>query len=211
MVSATKDYRSMRASVVSIAGLVIVAVFVCLLTVALAGCSRGEAGSDSGSTEASAAVIPHGGAAVEVRISEDALKNTPEPWVLDTPESAVRSYLDWTAYGYRIARSDVATPTMTPYEEVRVDSYVQYNIQKSRIIDQTLENITFGKPSVGTTSTLVPVKETWSYRYVSIETAGETIGGPYSAKYDSIYTVVKSADGVWQVDSAVTTALGEVK
>lgn len=187
------------------------AVFVCLLMLVLAGCSGGGAASNPGSTETSGGVIPHGGAAVEVRISEDALQNKPEPWVLDTPESAVRSYLDWTAYAYRIARSDVATPTMTPYEEVRVDSYVQYNIQKSRIIDQTLESITFGKPSVGTTSTLVPVKETWSYRYVSIEKAGETIGGPYSASYDSTYTVVESVKGVWQVDSAVTTALGEVK
>lgn len=211
MVSATNNSRSMRASVASTAGFVIVAVSVCLLVLGLAGCSTGGAGSGSGSTEASAGVIPHGGAAVEVRISKEALQNKPEQWVLDTPESAVRSYLDWTAYAYRIARSDVATPTMTPYEEVRVDSYVQYNIQKSRLIDQTLESITFGKPSVGTTSTLVPAKETWSYRYVSIETAGETIGGPYSASYDSTYTVVKSADGVWQVDSAVTTALGEVK
>ena len=200
----------MRASFASRAGSVIAAVFICVLVLVLPGCSTG-AGSGSGSTETSAGVIPHGGAAVEVRISEDALQNKPEPWALDTPESAVRSYLEWTGYAYRIARSDVATPTMTPYEEVRVDSYVQYNIQKSRIIDQTLESITFGKPSVGTTSTLVPAKETWSYRYVSIETAGKTIGGPYSASYDSTYTVVKSVDGVWQVDSGVTTPLGAVK
>lgn len=148
---------------------------------------------------------------MEVRVSREALENKPEPWVLSTPEAAVRSYLAWTSYGYRIAQSDVATPTMTPYEGVRVDSYVQYNIQKNRLIDQTLEGITFGKSSVGTTSTLVPVKESWSYRYVSIETAGKTIGGPYSASYDATYTVVKSDTGDWQVDAAETTALGEVK
>jgi len=148
---------------------------------------------------------------VEVQISREALESRPESPAMSTPEAAVRSYLAWTSYAYRIAQAEVATPTMTPYEQVRIDSYIQYNLQKSRIIDQALESITFGAPSTGPTSTLVPAKELWNYRYVSTETVGKTIGGPYSASYDATYTVVRSAAGTWLVDSSVTTAVGEVK
>ncbi len=183
----------------------------CVALLLVVGCSGGTESVGGSNTETSASVVPMGGPAVEVKVTREALENMPEPWVLNTPEAAVRSYLAWTSYAYRIAQSDVATPTMTPYEEVRVDAYIQYNIQKKRLIDQTLDSIVFGKPSVGATSTLLPVKESWTYRYISVETAGKVVGGPYSASYDSTYTVVKSDTGAWRVDSVKAKALGEVK
>jgi hypothetical protein len=135
----------------------------------------------------------------------------PKPWVLSTPQDAVRSYLDWTSYAYRIGMSSAASATMSPYEGVRVDGYVQYNIQKRRLMDQKAESLTFGTPSVGSTSTLVPVKEEWTYRYVSVEKGNKVLGGPYTASYDVTYTVVKSKNGDWVVDSVAAKPKGEVK
>ena len=57
--------------------------------------------------------------------------------MLDTPESAVESYLDWISFAYSVADSEVASPTMTPEELVRVDSYIQYNVEQQRRIDQS--------------------------------------------------------------------------
>jgi hypothetical protein len=110
----------------------------------------------------------------------------------------------------RIAQSDVASPTMSAEQEVRVDSYTQLNLEKSRLIDQTLSSISFGTPSVGSTSTLLPAREQWTYRYVSIKTVGKTIAGPYSVGYDTTYMVIKTAMG-WVVDSIQVKALGTVK
>ena len=151
------------------------------------------------------------GPVVDVNVTPEALASRPEPWDLTTPESAVRSYLAWTSYGYRIGASEVATPTMIGYELVRTDAYVQYNIQKNRLIDQKLDSITFGKASVEGSRTLVPAKEKWTYRYVSIKTAGETVGGPYKASYDTTYTVVRSDKGTWVVESVEAKPLGKVK
>lgn len=179
----------------------------------VAGCSGTQnAGTGAGSADASATAGAHmAGAAVDVKVTQEALDSKPKPWVLTTPEAAVRSYLAWTSYGYRIAQSKVAVPTMGSGEEVRVDSYVQYNIQKNRLIDQTLESIEFGKPAVKASRALLPAKEKWTYRYVSLTEAGETIDGPYSASYDTTYTVVKSNKGVWVVDSVAAKPIGEVK
>ena len=131
--------------------------------------------------------------------------------MLTTPESAVRSYLDWVSYANRNGQSSLATATMTPSEGVHVDSYIQYNLQKSRLIDQTLTSITFGTPTVGSTSTLVPTKEKWTYRYVSIAVGNKLVGGPYTVDYDVTYTVVKSSNGDWLVDSVDAKASGTVK
>jgi len=150
------------------------------------------------------------GPAQEVYVSRAALANKPQPWSLGTPESAVRSYLDWTSYSFRIATSDAATPTMDPAQAVRVDSYIQYNLEKGRLIDQTLESISFGKLSVAATTTLVPAKERWTYRYVSTSKVGQSIGGPYTASYETTYGVVKSARG-WLVTLASAKAIGDVK
>lgn len=187
----------------------------CLATAALsamAGCSDGSAGKSSGSVEASAAVGRNmAGLSQKVVISKEAVADKPKPWVLSDPESAVRSYLDWTSYAYRIAESAAATPTMSAEQEVRVDSYVQLNLQKSRLLDQKLQVIVFGKPSVGSTSTLLPAKENWAYRYVSIAEVGKTVAGPYTADYETTYTVVKNSKGDWVVDTVAVKAIGEVK
>ena len=151
------------------------------------------------------------GPAQTVVISKQAIADKPEPWDLTTPESAVRSYLDWMSYAYRITESSAATPTMSAEQEVRVDSYVQYNLQKSQILDQTLKSITFGKPSVEGTTALLPAKEKWTYRYVSIKEVGKTLAGPFTASYDTTYTVVKNKKGGWVVDTVAVKALGDVK
>ncbi len=189
----------------------------CLVGVALlgiAGCSgssKDGASSGDGSQDASSAVGAHmAGPAVDINVTREAVESKPQPPVLTTPESAVRSYLDWVSYAYRIGTSAVATPTMTPYEEVRVDSYTQYNLQKLQLIDQTLKSITFGKASITATKALVPAKEKWDYRYVSIKTAGKIVGGPFSASYDTTYTLVRSGQN-WVVDSVEAAASGKVK
>ena len=184
----------------------------CVALLAVAGCSGSQGtGPSSGSSDASKTVGAHmAGSAAEVNISPATIAARPKPWVLTTPESAVRSYLDWTSYAYRIGQSSFATATMTSYEEVRVDSYVQYNIQKSRLIDQTLKSITFGKANIEGARAIVPAKEQWTYRYVSIDTGNKTLAGPYSASYDTTYTVVKSGKG-WVVDSVKAKDLGTVQ
>jgi len=184
---------------------------------AMTGCTTTGSATGAGSTETSGSAnasdtkgFNMAGASQTVIISKQALANKPAPWVLTSPESAVRSYLDWTSYAYRISESSVATPTMGAKEEVRVDSYIQFNLQKSKLLDQTLVSITFGKPSTTGTSTILPATEHWSYRYVSISKVGETVGGPYTADYESTYTLVKTKRG-WLVDSVAAKALGEVK
>jgi len=132
---------------------------------------------------------------VDVHISQEALASSPHAWVLTTPQSAVRSFLDWTSYAYRIATSDVATPTMGANQEVRVDSYVQYNLEKQRLLDESLTSITIGSPTAESTHTVVPTHAEWTYSYLSIDTGNKVIGGPYSASYDVTYTVVKTAKG----------------
>jgi hypothetical protein len=184
---------------------------VALLAVAACSGSPG-AGTGTGSADESATVGARmAGPVVEVKVTQEALDSKPEPPVLSTPESAVRSYLDWVSYAYRIGQSEVALPTISNYEEVRVDSYIQLNIQTYRLIDQTLDSITFGESSVDTSSAVVTAKENWTYRYVSIEEAGKTVEGPYSAVYETTYNLVKSENGDWVVDSVDAEAQGTVK
>ena len=129
---------------------------------------------------------------------------------LRSPKAAVRSYLAWTAYGYRIANSDVATPTMGPAEEVRVNSYVEMNKEQGRLIDQQLVSMTFGQGSLeGTTATL-PAHERWRYRYLSLADE-KPQSAFYTATYDTTYTVVSAAPGRWVVDDVQAKALGTVK
>jgi hypothetical protein len=152
-----------------------------------------------------------GGPPVDVNVSQAVLDAKPKPADQTTPESAVRSYLDWTSYAFRIGVSAVATPTMTGPEDVRVDSYIQVNLQRARVIEQALASITFGKPSAGATSTLVPAKEKWTYSYLSIAIGNKVLNGPYTVSYDTTYTVVKDSKGVWLVDSVKATPLDTVK
>jgi hypothetical protein len=100
---------------------------------------------------------------------------------------------------------------MGAQQDVRVDSYVQYNIQQKRLLDQHLDSITFGTLSKTATATLVPAQEKWSYNYISIAKAGQVVGGPYTASYDTTYTVTQDKSGTWVVADVAATALGAVK
>jgi len=176
------------------------------------GCKDKVGNSSSSGSDESSRGAHMGGPAVDIRVTPEAVAAKPRPWVLKTPESAVRSYLDWSSYAHRIGQSDVAYPTMSTYEQVRVDSYVQYNVQKFQLIDQTLQSITFGKASVSGTGAVLPAKEKWTYRYLSVKTPGKVLSGPYNASYDTTYTVIKdSKTKTWVVDSVQAKAIGEVK
>jgi len=177
------------------------------------GCSKSATSSGNGaSSETTTTQSGHmAGPAVEVHVPQSAVDDAPAPWNLKTPESAVRSYLDWITYAYRIGQSGVASATMSAAEEVRVDSYNQYNLEKSRLLDQTLKTITFGKVSTGATSTLLPAKESWTYSYLSVAEGNKVIGGPYAADYETTYTLVKNDKGEWVVDSVASKARGTVK
>jgi hypothetical protein len=129
---------------------------------------------------------------------------------LTTPEDAVRSYLDWTSYAYRMANSDVATLTMGPREEVRVNSYTQMNKEQGRVMDQKLVLIKFGTPKTKDNQAIVPAHEEWEYRYLGL--ADEKPTSPmYKASYDTTYTVITVTKGRWVVDNVEAKALGEVK
>lgn len=195
-----------------VAGIVLSLIALLAVILTASGCSNGtEANVSSASSEATATTSSHmAGPAVEVHIPQSAIDNAPTPWDLGTPESAVRSYLAWISYAYRIGQSGVATPTMSAAEEVRVDSYNQFNLEKARLIDQVLTSITFGTASKGTTHTVVSTKESWTYSYLSVAEGNKSLGGPYSVNYDTKYTVVKTASG-WVVDSTVAKATGTVK
>lgn len=146
----------------------------------------------------------------DVVVSRAALESTPAPWVLDSPESAVRSYLDWISYGYRTAQPAFSEPTMGAEEAVRIDAYNEYNLQKQRIIDQSLVSITFGEPQVAGAAATITTSEVWTYRYVSISEPGVTIDGPFEARYESTYTLAQ-ADGSWVVESVDVTRLDEAQ
>lgn len=211
----TKTPPTRRSALASIARFATPSVVLCVTAAVLfmtVGCSAGSEGAAPASSETSAAVGANmAGPVQKIVISKQAVADKPKPWVLSDPESAVRSYLDWTSYAYRITESSAATSTMTAAQEVRVDSYVQLNLQKSKLLDQALQSITFGKVSVGATSTLLPAKEQWAYRYVSIDEVGKTLAGPYSADYETVYTLVKQKNGDWLVDNVAVRSLGEVK
>lgn len=187
------------------------AILACVAVFALAGCSGGT-GTGTGSQNATTTAGAHmAGPAVDVHILQSAVNARPKPWVLTSPKSAVRSYLDWTTYAYRTGQSIFATATMSANEEVRVDSYIQLNIQKARLIDQKLTSMTFGKESKGATGTVVPATEEWTYNYLSIDTGNKVLEGPFTASYATKYTVVKNDKGDWVVDSVQATAKGTVK
>lgn len=194
-------------------GLVVLCCAALVALLAMAGCSgTGSAGKGSGSAVATATKGANmAGPRIDVHVSAAAVASKPVPWVLTNPRAAVASYLAWTTYAFRIATSSVATPTMGGKEGVRVDSYIQYNLEKARLIDQKLLSIAFGTPSIVGTHTLVPTKEQWTYSYLSVTTVDKTLAGPYSASYDATYTVVKAKNGNWVVDSVKATALGPVK
>jgi hypothetical protein len=213
MVSTTGHSHGRRALLGRVALLIVVGALGFLM-LAMSGCSTagGEAGVGAGGSAGTSASSNHmAGPPVEVHIPQAAIDNSPAAWVLKTPESAVRSYLAWVSYAYRIGQSQVATSTMTARAEVPMDSYCQYNLEKGRLLDQTLTSITFAAASTGPTSTMLPAKESWTYSYLSVAEGNPRIGGPYTISYDSKYTVVKDSNGDWVVDAVSAKALGKPK
>lgn len=158
------------------------------VTVVSAGCSNGASSADK---------VP--------------LPQRPAAPDLTTPESAVRAYLDWSALSYRLLNSDISSPTMTPDEGVRVDSYIELlKQQKQQGIDQHLTAYKVERVSTEGTRTLVATSETWWYRYFGLD--GKTYVTPqYSTSYDSTYTVVRQKNGTWLVDKVDVKALGQVQ
>jgi len=128
---------------------------------------------------------------------------------LSSPEAAVRSYLGWTSYAFRIANSEVATQTMGPAEEVRINSYVEMNKEKGRLIDQRLRSMIFGPASVVGARATLSAREVWQYRYLSV-VGGKPQSPLYTATYDTTYTVVAAAPGRWIVDNVEAKPQGTV-
>ena len=133
----------------------------------------------------------------------------PAPWDLSTPETAVRSYLDWVSFSYRMANSEIPTATMTPEEGVRVDSYIQLNRIEGKGIEQTLEGIEIVEVSEEASAATVTARESWRYRYFSLETL-EYVSESLAASYETTYALV-TAPGGWLVDRVEATSSGDVK
>ncbi len=157
----------------------------------LAGCSSAQSGAGSEST---ATVGP---------------VKAPTAYDLTTPESAVRSYLDAISLAYRTGVSDVASETMTGYEFVRVDAYIQLNIQEGRAIEQALSSFEIKGLAGKEPTVTVSARETWDYRYFLIAD-GSYASEELTAAYLSDYTVVKEG-AVWKVDAVKVTPQGEVQ
>ncbi len=124
---------------------------------------------------------------------------------LTTPESAVTSYLDWVAFAYRTADSDVASHTMTLAEGVRVDAYIELNRQDGRAIEQSIVRFSAPPASVERTGAVVVASEDWEYRYITMS-SGSYDGPLREASYDATYTLVLDGD-TWLVDGVDATPL----
>lgn len=130
----------------------------------------------------------------------------PPPPMLRDPKSSVYSYLLWITYAYRIADSDVATMAFSPYEEVRVNSYVQLNKEQGRALDQTLTAIQFKAVRTQGPTATVGAHEEWRYRYIDMKT-GRYNTDEFQAIYETTYTVVFYPDKkAWLVDSVEASA-----
>ncbi|TDB38699.1 MAG: hypothetical protein D9V44_03150 [Actinobacteria bacterium] len=128
---------------------------------------------------------------------------------LSTPEDAVLSYLNAVSRAYATGDSEVASQTMTPEEGVRIDAYIQFNVQQQRGIEQRLRAFTVGTVSEEGTRAVLTAQEAWTYRYFTPET-GAYSGPELSASYDTTYTLVR-VDRGWVVAAVEAASLGEVK
>jgi hypothetical protein len=122
---------------------------------------------------------------------------------LSAPIPAVRAYLDWSSFSYRMANSDISSATMSPYEAVRVDSYIQLNREKNRAIEQALTEYAPAEVSRTATRAVVTAVETWRYRYFTLDTQ-RYLTDSYTTTYDATYSVI-ATQGVWYVDAVEAT------
>ncbi len=140
-----------------------------------------------------------------VKLDRPAEPRKPANADLSTPENAVRSYLDFLSYAYRLGRSDVASHTMGPDELMRVDSYIELDRQRGRTIDQRLDEIAFGRAvAQGADRQLVPAREKWTYRYVD-RVSGTYKGSAKRASFSATFTVERAPAG-WIVTSVEATS-----
>ena len=169
-----------------------------LVPVFLSGCGTGD---PTNNTPASAEATPGTFPATTPNPGEQ-----PPPPALKDPRTAVYSYLLWISYAYRVLNSDVASRTFDAFEEVRVNSYVMFNFQEQRAIDQRLlvANLKSWE-SKGSTAT-VSMHEEWAYRYISTQT-GKYTTPALNASYETTYTLVDQ-NGDWVVHSVEATSAG---
>lgn len=130
----------------------------------------------------------------------------PAPTLTD-PVAAVYSYTDWISYAYQVSDSDVATHTFTSFEEVRVNSYVQYNLLEGRTIDQRLVDADYVVVESTPQTATVTGTEQWRYRYTSSDRT-EYTSEPLEISYEVTYTVVQDETGRWLVDKVRAQAPG---
>ncbi len=179
-----------------------------------AGVTSGSIGCAPGAEER----VAPAGSVETTRTFDNAVKKPPlpqpppPPMLTRDPRTSVYSYLLWISYAYRILNSDVATMAFSPYEEVRVNSYVQLNRQEGRAIDQQLMKLDFPRePVIQEATATVPAVETWKYRYISTKT-GEYNSPWHDATYDTTYTLVRDEGrSAWLVDRVDAEPRGEVK
>lgn len=128
---------------------------------------------------------------------------------LTTPRHAVKSYTDWMSYAYRVMDAQVATMVMGPYEEVHVDSYIQYNAQRDKGIEQSLQQADYKVVSAAATSAVLAGTEHWLYRYFAMD-GTRYLTDPTDASYEITYTVGRRSDGRWLVDKVRAKRLDPV-
>lgn len=133
----------------------------------------------------------------------------PAAWDLSVPETAVRSYLDWVSFSYRMANSEIPTATMTPEESVRVDSYIQLNRMEGKGIEQSLDTFQVVSVDEQTSRAVLVAREVWRYRYFSLDTL-RYVSEPLSASYETTYTLT-GEPGRWLVDRVEASAAGDVQ
>ncbi len=129
---------------------------------------------------------------------------------LSSPKAAVASYLDWTTFAYGVGSSDVASLTMSPEEEVRVNSYVQLNTERQQRISQVLVSFEPRTAIVDGTRATLGAGEVWKYRYLSTD-GTRALSETLTASYEVTYNVVLARPGRWVVDGVDVRPLSEVK
>ena len=147
----------------------------------LDGCTGANKGGQASQPQSRDTGVNMAGPQVRVHIPAAVVADKSKPWGLSTPQSAVSSYLGWISYAYRTATSRAATPTMNGKEGVRIDSYIQHNLEKKKLIHQKLTSLGFGAPTVEGTHTLVPTHEKWTFTYRSVGEGNRVLGGPWDA------------------------------
>lgn len=134
----------------------------------------------------------------------------PDNTDLSTPEAAVRTYLDWISYAYRIVNSQVAFDYMTSWEFVRVDAYIEKNRQENKAIDQQIVKFSINEVSGSESTKTVETSEEWKYRY--FRPGGTYISEELTATYAVRYTVVRAEDrDAWLVDKVEPVPQGKVE